>query len=48
MNPCCENPENRSEPVEVKKDLVVRTCLVCGRRHFELTVDPLVLNLRGA
>ena len=48
MQPCCEKPENLGEPKEVKEDLVVRVCAVCGRRHFELTVDPLHLNLRGA
>jgi len=47
MQPCCENPDNLSAPKEVKEDLVIRVCIVCGRRHFELAVDPLVLNLRG-
>lgn len=48
MEPCCENLENRSEP-EVdpeRPDIVVTRCLVCGRRHFELTVDPGELGIK--
>jgi hypothetical protein len=26
----------------------MRRCLVCGRRHFELGVDPGALGLRGS
>lgn len=49
MNPCCEKPENLSEPQATNRpDLVVRVCAVCGRRHFELTVDPLNLHIVGS
>lgn len=48
MNDCCKKTENLGQPKTIKEDLVVRVCSVCGNRHFELTVDPLVLNLRGA
>jgi len=44
---CCEKPENRSEPEQVKDDLIISRCRVCGRRHFELTVDPGELGLKG-
>jgi hypothetical protein len=48
MNPCCENLENRSEPERdpERPDLTVTRCLVCGRRHFELEVDPLVVGVK--
>lgn len=45
---CCQDDKNLSAPKEVREDLVVRVCAACGCRHFELTVDPLHLNLRGA
>lgn len=48
VKPCCQDEKNLSEPSVVKDDLTVRACTVCGCRHFELTVDPLHLNLRGA
>ena len=49
LKDCCAKPENLGEPQKTdKEDLVVRYCSVCGLRHFELSVDPLVLNLRGA
>lgn len=42
MQPCCAAPENLTEPepVEGREGLTVQFCKVCGRRHFELTVDP--------
>lgn len=48
MEPCCENLENRTEPkpVEDRHDLVVTECIVCGRRHFELTVDPALIGVK--
>lgn len=46
--PCCQDDKNLSPPKEVREDLVVRVCAVCGCRHFELTVDPLHLRLRAA
>jgi hypothetical protein len=47
MRECCAKPENRSEPVELKTDLTVSTCTECGAKHYELTADPLELNLTG-
>ena len=35
-------PENL-EPKQVRPDLLVNVCKVCGCRHFELTVEPIVL-----
>jgi hypothetical protein len=50
MEPCCENLENRTEPelVEGRSDLTITRCKVCGRRHFELTIDPAVIGVRFA
>lgn len=44
---CCKREEHLA-PHEVRPDLTVMRCAVCGCRHFELTVDPLVLKLRSA
>jgi len=48
MEPCCENLENRSEPETpnpAQPDLTLTRCKVCGRRHFELAVDPAHLGV---
>lgn len=36
---CCTDPQNLRATTP-RPDLTVRTCIVCGARHFELTVDP--------
>ena len=46
MEPCCEKPDNR-ETVEQRDDLTVQKCKVCGRRHFELTIDPVKVGTLG-
>lgn len=44
---CCRKKEN-CEPYQLKPDLTVERCKVCGRRHFELTMDPGDYNVRGS
>ena len=46
MEPCCANQENRLT-VEQNGSVVVQKCKVCGRRHFELTVDPVQVGVKG-
>lgn len=46
MERCCQQPENR-ETVDQKDGLTVQKCVVCGRKHYELTVDPVKVGLRG-
>jgi hypothetical protein len=50
MESCCEDERNLGEPeqVEEREDLVVRVCQVCGRRHFEMTVDPVKVGVHVA
>lgn len=53
---CCANPENRAEGAGPRglgghtppEGVTVTHCAVCECRHFEVDVDPLVLNLTGA
>lgn len=45
MEPCCANPENR-KTIEDRGDLIVQKCTVCGRRHFELTIDPVEVGIK--
>jgi hypothetical protein len=45
---CCQNEANLVAQPQTRPDLVVRICDVCGRRHFEATVDPGRLGLRLA
>ena len=47
---CCKDPGNlyrRPNDPEERKDLIIMRCKVCECRHFELSVDPLELNLKG-
>lgn len=48
LQPCCADESNRTEPEKVddRSDLVITKCTVCGRRHFELTVDPLTIGIK--
>ena len=47
MEPCCQDETNRVL-TESKGDLTIMQCQVCLRRHFELTIDPGIIGLRGA
>ncbi len=44
---CCNQVENLELQQGDKSDLKILRCKVCGCRHFELTVDPGKLGLRG-
>jgi hypothetical protein len=46
MAECCAKLENRSEPEQLGKDITVTRCLVCGRRHFEMGVDPVEVGIK--
>lgn len=48
---CCKVEAN----LQLREDLPIeggrrqmRVCVVCGRRHFLLDADPIVLGIRGA
>lgn len=45
---CCKQDENRKPHHEagMGKDVSCEKCQVCGRRHFTMTVDPLILKGR--
>lgn len=42
---CCRVEENL-EVREQSQDRVLRVCRVCGRRHFEMSVDPIKVGLK--
>lgn len=44
---CCKDTRN-TDFAQVRPDLVVGRCRVCGSRHFGLTVDPGVIGIHGA
>jgi hypothetical protein len=48
MNECCKNPENLELDKDQAPDLVIKKCKICGRRHYELKLDPgrLAMELR--
>lgn len=46
MEPCCQQPENR-EVVEHRDKIIVQQCKVCGRKHYELMVDPVQVGVKG-
>lgn len=43
---CCKQ-ESNLEFTRLNKDEVCNKCKVCGCRHFELTVDPIELGIKG-
>jgi metal-dependent amidase/aminoacylase/carboxypeptidase family protein len=43
---CCKDVDNLVM-THLTKDELVNVCKVCGCRHFELTVDPIQLGIRG-
>lgn len=47
MEECCKNELNRmSMQVEDRDDLVISICMICYRRHFELTAESGSYNLK--
>lgn len=44
---CCLEDANLEEQDSERDDLVVRVCQVCGRRHFELNVDPFEVGVEA-
>jgi hypothetical protein len=44
---CCKNPENLEVHPSDKPELEICKCRVCGLRHFELTLDPGIIGLKG-
>jgi hypothetical protein len=47
-NMCCAVSDNLELQTSEKPDLIVRKCRICGLRHFELSIDPIKLGLKGA
>ena len=46
---CCKKPENLGPPEATgAPQETVRRCIVCGCRHFRLTVDPGVYKAKLA
>lgn len=41
---CCSLPENMIVQPQTS-DLIVRTCRVCDRNHYEFGVDPGVIGI---
>jgi len=48
MEPCCADPANLELRDSDKPDLTLRICRLCGRRHFELSMDAGIIGLTGA
>lgn len=46
IKPCCLLEQNL-EFRQLRPDLSVKICRVCGCRHWRLKADPGTLNLRG-
>jgi hypothetical protein len=44
---CCKQPENLEVQPNDKPELVIRKCIVCGCRHFELSMEPGIVGLKG-
>ena len=55
LKPCCAEPGNRLDgpgprglETEPPEGVTVTHCVECECRHFEVQVDPLLLNLTGS
>lgn len=48
MNECCEVENNLDVFEQRDVGLVVKTCRVCHKRHFELSVDNAEIFGKGA
>jgi hypothetical protein len=46
MAACCQQPENLKALPQTRTDLIIRVCAVCGRRHFEVTMEPGRIGLK--
>ena len=44
---CCKKVENLEVQPSEKLELTIRKCVVCGCRHFELSLEPGVYGLEG-
>jgi len=46
---CCQQETNLELQPQTRKDITIKVCKVCGRRHFELEVDAgklgIILNV---
>lgn len=40
VSACCQVAENLEEKPSSKPDLELRVCRKCGKRHFQLNVEP--------
>jgi hypothetical protein len=46
LSVCCSD-KNNLVVKEQRGDIIIRVCSICNRRHFELSVDPIQLGLKG-
>jgi hypothetical protein len=46
LSTCCADKKNLVVK-EQRGDITIRVCVVCNRRHFELSVDTIPLGLKG-
>jgi len=44
---CCSDEGNLEEQPDNRPDVTVRKCRVCGRRHIEVTVDPMTIGVKA-
>jgi len=44
---CCKQPANRVV-IERRPSVIVEQCQACQCKHYEFTVDPIVLGVDGA
>lgn len=48
MNDCCQVEANLGAPERLSDDLSVKTCSVCGAKHYELELETADLVSEGA
>lgn len=47
LKDCCKVEANLAATESPRPDLTIKTCGVCGCRHFEMTAEKGVIGIKG-
>lgn len=51
LRPCCAEDRNlqtlKPFSLEHRHGMIVRQCRICGRKHYEMVMDPGTFGVRG-
>jgi len=44
IHECCKNPDNMVRQSSDKPEMVINKCKECGRNHYRLMAEPIMLG----